>query len=119
MLAVHLVCPIGGDDQHVCGAQTPGRVIEQLARRGVRPLEVFEDQQKRTLGGCVAEQHQDGFEEAHLGLSRFSRARRRPAQLGKQLRELVRRGAQPSRELGGVRFGKVVSDCLQERQVWE
>ena len=79
MLAVHLICSICGDDQHVRRTEAPGRVIEELAGRRVCPLQVFEDEQERALARRVTQQHQDGFEEAHLGLSCFSRARRRTA----------------------------------------
>ena len=57
VLAVHLVGPVGRDHQDVRRPQAPGRVVEQLARRRVGPLQVFEDEKQRSVTGGVAEKN--------------------------------------------------------------
>src|SRR6266446_7583002 len=56
MLAVHLIHPIGREDEDVRGSQPAGHVVEQLARAGVGPLQVFENEQQGAIASSVAQQ---------------------------------------------------------------
>ena len=67
VLAVHLICSIGRDDEHVGRAQAPGRIVEQLPCRRVRPLQVLQDEQEGATPGSVAKEKQHGREYAGAG----------------------------------------------------
>ncbi len=54
VLAMHLVHPIGRDDQDIRGLQAAGHIVEQLARAGGGPLQVFKNEQQRAIASSVA-----------------------------------------------------------------
>ena len=59
VLPVHLVRAIGGKDQDICRPQPSRRIVEQLARCGVGPVQVLEHDQERAGPGRIAQQQQD------------------------------------------------------------
>ena len=48
--AVHLVRPVGADDEHALGLQAASQERERRARRAVRPVQVLDQQQHRLAG---------------------------------------------------------------------
>jgi hypothetical protein len=54
----------GDDDQHAGAAQVPGQERQQVARRGIRPLDVFGDEHHRRLDGEALEEPKHQLEQA-------------------------------------------------------
>lgn len=92
MAAVHVVRAVAGDDGEAPAAQRTEQVGEQVAGGGVRPVQVFEDDDDGVLGGDVLQEPPGEFEEAGrralVAVSAEAPARVL-AQLGEQPRQFV------------------------------
>ena len=64
--AVHLVRPVGGDDQHALGLQAAAQERQRRARRAVRPVQVLDQQQHRLAGAEGVQQRQQALEQPAL-----------------------------------------------------
>jgi hypothetical protein len=100
--AVQLVGAVGDRDEQPGGGRAAHEVVEEVARGGIGPVEVFEDQQQRALGSEALEQHEQRLEQAALAHRLVGRrgSRRAGAQLGKQAGQRRSRGLA---EIGGQR----------------
>ena len=117
VLAVQLVSAISAEQHDAGAAQAPRQVVEQLAGRRVRPMQVLEDEQQSRLLRREAQQGQDRFEQAQLGLRRITRLARFGfrLQLRKEVGELSPKRTEPFAYLVQVDRGQVVAERLEKR----
>jgi hypothetical protein len=66
MPAVHLVGPVGADDQHALGLQAAPEERQRRARRAIRPVQVLDQQQHGLAGAEPVEQRQQALEQPAL-----------------------------------------------------
>ncbi len=84
--AVDVVGAVGGEDDEAAGAQGAEEVGEEVAGRGVGPVEVFEGDDDRAVGGDALQEAGGEFEEACHALlvvpsrAGFAQLREQPGQ---------------------------------------
>jgi hypothetical protein len=117
--ALELVAPVRAQDERRHVLQPPRQVVEQLAGRGVRPVDVVDDEQRTAVAGGGAEHRDDRLEQPQLRLRRVARRRSRARQrkLREEQAELPRGAAQLGVDLLGRAPREVVPERLDERQV--
>ena len=118
MAPVDLVASIGGEQHHAALDEAPRGVVEELARRAVRPVDVVEHEEQSAIARPQLEQRHDRLEEPQLGLGGIAGGCRRGAgrELRKQLCQLLGRRPELGSYVGRVPFAEVVSDRFDERQ---
>src|SRR5262249_58191673 len=118
---LELVTPIRDENERAETRQSACKVVEELARRRVRPVDVFDHEEEAALARRRRQQGDDRLEEPELRLSGVAPLRVLAArsELRKELGQLLPRGA----ELGGDPFrvlaGEIVPDRLDDREVRE
>jgi hypothetical protein len=90
MASVELVAPVDGEQHDPAPREPPRRVVEQLTRRAVGPVNVVENEEQATGTGPGLEERDDRLEEAQLRLGGIAPGRgwRTVGEPGKQLRQL-------------------------------
>ena len=58
-----LVGPVGADQHHLLVDQVAGKVLEQIPRHRVGPVQVFEPDHHHAIGGQPGDQLEDGDEQ--------------------------------------------------------
>jgi hypothetical protein len=119
--AVQLVASIRRED-HDAAVDEPARdVVQQVAGRAVRPVDVVEHEEQRPLPRPVLEQRDDRLEHPQLGVRGVGGGRTRGtvSELREELRQLGGRRAERGPHLARVVLVEVVPDRLDERQVRE
>src|SRR2546423_9023595 len=119
MPPVELVASVRDEDERAHARQAARQVVEELARRGVRPVDVLDDEQQTVLACRYREEGEDGLEEAELRLRRIAEGGGGlvAAELREELGELEARGAEQDREPLHLLAGQVVPERLDERGV--
>ena len=118
MPPVELVASVRDEDERPHAGQAAGQVVEELARRRVRPVDVLDDEEQAVLARRDREQCDDGLEEPELRLRGIAERRRRlvAAELREELGELEPRGAEQARKPFHVLAGQVVAEFHQDQR---
>ena len=121
MPPVELVASVGGQEHHAASREPPRRVVEELARRAVRPVDVVEHEEQASILGPQLQQRHDRLEEPQLRLGGIAlrRAGWAVRELREELCQLAGRGPERRAERSRILVGEVVADRLDERQVRE
>src|SRR5260221_1845999 len=115
MTAMKIVRAVGTDEHHRRRTETASEIYEQLTRRPIGPVEIFEDEQRRYALGQPLEYAEELFEQC-AGDDALSSRR---VELGQQRRELVPAG--PDHRLEGCIVERAMKRAqhLDDRTQWQ
>jgi hypothetical protein len=116
---VKLVAAVGDQDQGAKPGQPPRDVVEELASRGIGPVNVLDHEEHPVIPRGDRKQGDDRLEQAQLRLLGVAGLLRAGAvgQLREELREVAGRGAEPRRDRARVLAVEVLTNRLDEGQV--